>query len=148
MLVLDGMDLSPTKTWYRVRLPILPNNSTGWVPAQRARRPQRRCNTHLYVDRAKLTRDAQAQRRHDLQDDHRRRQPYWPTPRGEYYIRDKLTNFDNPFYGPVAFGTSARSATLTDWPGGGFVGVHGTNEPQILPAASRTAASACRTSRS
>ncbi len=24
---------------------------------------------------------------------------------------------------------------LTDWPGGGFVGVHGTNEPHILPGA-------------
>ena len=57
----------------------------------------------------------------------------WPTPRGEFYIRSKLTNFNDPFYGPIAFGTSARSATLTDWPGGGFVGVHGTNEPGILP---------------
>jgi lipoprotein-anchoring transpeptidase ErfK/SrfK len=58
---------------------------------------------------------------------------YWPTPRGEFYIRDKLTNFNNPFYGPVAFGTSARSPTLTDWPGGGYVGVHGTNQPEIIP---------------
>ena len=59
--------------------------------------------------------------------------PYWPTPPGQFYIRDKLTNFNNPFYGPIAFGTSARSAVLTDWPGGGFVGVHGTNEPQLIP---------------
>jgi lipoprotein-anchoring transpeptidase ErfK/SrfK len=22
---------------------------------------------------------------------------------------------------------------LTDWPGGGFIGIHGTNEPQLLP---------------
>jgi lipoprotein-anchoring transpeptidase ErfK/SrfK len=33
----------------------------------------------------------------------------------------------------VAFGTNARSAVLTDWPGGGFVGIHGTNEPDLLP---------------
>lgn len=39
----------------------------------------------------------------------------------------------DPFYGPLAFGTSARSAVLTDWPGGGFVGIHRTNQPQILP---------------
>ncbi len=58
---------------------------------------------------------------------------YWPTPRGQFYIRDKLTNFDNPFYGPLAFGTSARSSVLTDWPGGGFIGVHGTNEPGLIP---------------
>ena len=33
----------------------------------------------------------------------------------------------------MAFLTSARSPVLTDWPGGGFVGVHGTNQPGILP---------------
>ena len=39
----------------------------------------------------------------------------------------------SPEYGPVAFGTSARSATLTDWPAGGFIGIHGTNRPDLLP---------------
>jgi lipoprotein-anchoring transpeptidase ErfK/SrfK len=28
---------------------------------------------------------------------------------------------------------SARSAVLTDWPDGGFVGIHGTNQPELLP---------------
>jgi len=41
--------------------------------------------------------------------------------------------FGDPLYGPVAFGTSARSAVLTDWPDGGFVGIHGTNEPALIP---------------
>jgi lipoprotein-anchoring transpeptidase ErfK/SrfK len=36
-------------------------------------------------------------------------------------------------YGPLAFGTSAHSAVLTDWPGGGVIGIHGTNEPGLLP---------------
>ncbi len=44
-----------------------------------------------------------------------------------------LYGFDAPVYGPLAFGTSARSAVLTDWPGGGFIGIHGTNEPELLP---------------
>ena len=39
------------------------------------------------------------------------------------------------FYGPIALGTSARSATLTDWPGGGYIGIHGTNEPDLIPGA-------------
>jgi lipoprotein-anchoring transpeptidase ErfK/SrfK len=60
--------------------------------------------------------------------------PGWgPTPRGQFYVRDKLTNFHDPFYGPIAFGTSARSAVLTEWPGGGFIGVHGTDEPGLIP---------------
>lgn len=59
--------------------------------------------------------------------------PAWPTPRGQFYVRNKLSGFDDPFYGPVAFGTSARSAVLTDWPAGGFVGIHGTNRPDLIP---------------
>ena len=57
----------------------------------------------------------------------------WPTPTGEFYVRNELRGFDSPAYGPVAFGTSARSAVLTDWPAGGFVGIHGTNRPGLLP---------------
>ena len=44
-----------------------------------------------------------------------------------------LYGFDDPVYGPLAFGTNARSPVLTDWPGGGFIGIHGTNQPEILP---------------
>ena len=33
----------------------------------------------------------------------------------------------------MAFITSATSPTLTDWPGGGIVGVHGTNTPSLIP---------------
>ena len=34
---------------------------------------------------------------------------------------------------PVAFGLNARSRVLTDWPGGGFIGIHGTNAPELVP---------------
>jgi lipoprotein-anchoring transpeptidase ErfK/SrfK len=60
-------------------------------------------------------------------------QAHWPTPRGEYYIRMKLCCYGNPTYGPYAFGLSARSAVLTDWPGGGYIGIHGTNAPGLIP---------------
>jgi lipoprotein-anchoring transpeptidase ErfK/SrfK len=55
-----------------------------------------------------------------------------PTPTGSFYVRNRLTRYRSPFYGPVAFGTSARSS-LTDWPAGGFVGIHGTNRPDLVP---------------
>ena len=42
-----------------------------------------------------------------------------PTPRGGApTANEESTRYSNPFYGPVAFGTSARSPTLTDWPAG------------------------------
>ena len=36
-------------------------------------------------------------------------------------------------YGPFAFGTNARSPTLTDWPNGGIVGISGTDRPDLIP---------------
>ena len=58
-----------------------------------------------------------------------------PTPAGRYYIRERLGPFadTNSIYGALAFGTSAYSPFRTDWPGGGQVGVHGTNEPGLIP---------------
>ena len=60
-------------------------------------------------------------------------QDRYPTPPGEFYVRDVVVGFTNPVYGPVAFGTSARSETVTDWPAGGFVGIHGTDRPDLIP---------------
>jgi L,D-transpeptidase catalytic domain/Putative Ig domain/GW (Gly-Tryp) dipeptide domain len=132
VLVLTQQDTTRTKTWYRVRLPILPNNSTGWVQSNALGRLFE-VNTHLYVDRAHFKATLKRNGKVVFTSIVGIGRSIWPTPRGEFYIRDKLTNFNDVFYGPIAFGTSARSATLTDWPGGGFVGVHGTNAPEILP---------------
>ena len=62
-------------------------------------------------------------------------QPQSPTPTGEFYVRDVVTRYRSPMYGPIAFGTSARSAVLTDWPAGGFIGIHGTDQPGLIPGA-------------
>jgi lipoprotein-anchoring transpeptidase ErfK/SrfK len=57
-----------------------------------------------------------------------------PTPAGLYYVREKVIPSDpSGIYGPVAYGLSAHSRYRTDWPGGGQVGVHGTNEPGLIP---------------
>jgi lipoprotein-anchoring transpeptidase ErfK/SrfK len=135
VLILNEIDLSKNQVWYQVRLPILPNNSTGWVPRS-ALGTITPVYTHLYVDRETqtLTLKRNGQTIFTTRVGVGKTAPGWgPTPAGQFYIRDKLTNFHNAFYGPIAFGTSARSAVLTEWPGGGFVGVHGTNEPQLIP---------------
>jgi lipoprotein-anchoring transpeptidase ErfK/SrfK len=59
--------------------------------------------------------------------------PSWPTPAGEFYGRNRLRGFKIVFYGPLAFGTSARSSVLTDRPAGGFVGIHSTDRRELLP---------------
>ena len=90
-------------------------------------------HTHLYINRGLRLLQLERNGKRIFQASVGVGKPYWPTPEGQYYIRDKLLGFSDPFYGPIAFGTSARSAVLTDWPGGGFVGVHGTNLPQLIP---------------
>ena len=132
VLVLSRIDISPRQSWYRVRLPILPNNTTGYVQ-KRDLSPLFTVNTHLYINLGSLTATLKRSGKTVFRTRVGVGKSYWPTPRGEFYIRDKLTNFDNPFYGPIAFGVSARSAVLTDWPGGGYVGIHGTNQPQLIP---------------
>ncbi len=118
--------------WVHVRLPILPNSRTGWVPRS-ALGGYHFVRTRLVVDRERFTATLLRDGLEVFRVPVGVGKPEWPTPKGEFYVRDKLTDFDNPFYGPLAFGTSARSAVLTDWPDGGFVGIHGTNEPELLP---------------
>ena len=118
--------------WLRVQLPILPNGSAGWIPRE-AVGPFRAVDTHLVIERSRFRATLYRRGRPVFQSNVGVGLPHWPTPAGRFYIRERLTGFTDPIYGALAFGTNARSAVLTDWPGGGFVGIHGTNQPEILP---------------
>jgi hypothetical protein len=118
--------------WVRVRLPVLPNGTTGWVRRERLSGYEV-VRTHLIVDRRRLTARLERRGRTVLRARIGIGERRWPTPKGSYMVRNRITGFDDPVYGALAFGTTAKSATLTDWPGGGFIGIHGTNQPEILP---------------
>jgi hypothetical protein len=119
-------------TWIKVRLPVLPNNSTGWVK-RGALGGLRLTHDHFVVDRAATRATLYRNGRVIFRTRVGVGKPYWPTPHGEFYVTEKMWGFHNAAYGPVAFGTSARSAVLTDWPGGGFIGIHGTDAPGLIP---------------
>jgi L,D-transpeptidase-like protein len=118
--------------WVRVRLPILPNGSTGWVP-RNALAEFHTVHTRLVIDRSRFTAVLYRDGRMIFRTDVGVGKEGSPTPDGQFYVREKLDGFGEAFYGPVAFGTNARSAVLTDWPGGGYIGIHGTDDPGILP---------------
>ena len=118
--------------WVRVRLPVLPNGTTGWVRRDRLGGYEV-VRTHLIIDRARLTARLERRGRTVLRARIGIGERRWPTPQGSFIVRNRLSGFEDPLYGALAFGTSARSATLTDWPGGGFIGIHGTNRPELLP---------------
>ena len=120
------------RIWVRVAPATLPNGRTGWVPRD-ALGGYGTVDTRLVVDLKRLTATLFKRGRaifHARVGVGRRR---WPTPRGRFYVRNQLTRYAGPMYGPVAFGTSARSTRLTDWPGGGYIGIHGTDQPQLIP---------------
>lgn len=118
--------------WLRVPLPVLPNGRVGWIPRD-AVGEFATVDTHLVIDRARFRATLYKRGRRVFQTIVGVGEPRWPTPAGRFYIRERLTGFTDPIYGHLAFGTNGRSAVLTDWPGGGFIGIHGTNQPQILP---------------
>jgi L,D-transpeptidase catalytic domain len=132
LLVLRPKSDSNERLWVQVRLPVLPNGRVGWL-MRHALGAYQSANTHLVVNREYLTATLYRRGKEVFSAPVGIGTDAWPTPPGEFMIRSELTRYASPFYGPVAFGTTARSAVLTDWPGGGFVGIHGTNEPQLIP---------------
>jgi L,D-transpeptidase catalytic domain len=120
------------RLWVRVRAAGSPEDVYGWVPRASlgGYTPVR---TRLLVDRIRLTVTLFRDGRRAFRTDAGVGTPQTPTPAGRFYVRNKLHRYDSPFYGPVAFGTSARSAAASDWPAGGFVGIHGTNHPELIP---------------
>ncbi len=121
------------RSWVRIRFPTRRRERTGWV-RRWALGELRVVRTWLRVDRSRLRATLVRDGRVVLRARVGIGKSYWPTPRGDFYIRSRMRGFGaGSIYGPVAFGTSAMSPVLTDWPGGGFIGIHGTNAPQLVP---------------
>jgi hypothetical protein len=118
--------------WIQVPLPGRPNGIVGWVPARTLEAPH---ITHesLLVNRKSLKLTLFNDGKPIFSAPVGVGRPSLPTPAGQFYILEKLTAIGGPFYGPYAFGTSAYAPTLSAWPGGGVVGLHGTDQPQLIP---------------
>ena len=121
------------RMWLHVSLPTRPNGSTGWVPRS-ALGTLVRVRTWLRIDLRRLRLELIRSGRVVMVARIGAGRSIWPTPRGRFYVRDRLFGPSlGAIYGPLAFGTSAHSSVLTDWPGGGVIGIHGTNQPGLLP---------------
>jgi lipoprotein-anchoring transpeptidase ErfK/SrfK len=117
--------------WVETQLPGRPNGRTGWVPRE-GLGEFHLIHTQLVVSRKTLRATLYKNGKVIFKAPVGVGKASTPTPGGQYWIREKLKGF-GPVYGPLAFGTADYSTKLTDWPGGGVVGVHGTNEPNLIP---------------
>ena len=118
--------------WIEVPLPGRPNGRMGWVIASDLSELH---EIHEYLrvnresERISLYRDGHAVFNAPVGVG----RPSLPTPSGHFFVTEKLLAIGGPVYGPFALGTSAYAPSLSEWPGGGVVGIHGTDEPQLVP---------------
>jgi len=118
--------------WLRIRVPKRPNGVKGWVRANalgpltvnhRLIDVNKRTLRLVVFDHGKVLMTARVGVG----------KAGTITPSGRFYVREKFHVKGVPLYGPRAIGTSAYAPTLSDWPGGGVVGLHGTNQPGLIP---------------
>jgi len=131
-VVLAAKRVSPAARWVRVELPGRPNGRSGWVPRE-ALGPFHTVDGYLLVDQRDLRATLFSHGRAIFSAPVGTGKPSTITPAGHFYVMEKLITLNAPLYGPFALGTSAYAPTLSEWPGGGVVGVHGTDEPQLIP---------------
>ncbi len=125
----ERLDRTGAPAGYRISGPGRPNGRTGWIPAAAA-------NIHP-VDRWLVV--YRGTRKFELYIDGvlRRTGPVavgargMETPIGLFFVQSRFVPSKYPILGAFAFETSGYSK-LSDWPGGGVVGVHGTNMPWLI----------------
>jgi len=122
------LDGAGRPAWYRISLPGRPNGRTGWVPAGSVDlTPTRK---EIVIDRGERTLELRDGGRVVLRTRVAVGAYGMETPLGRFYVMAKFRP-TAPILGAFAFETSAYSK-LSEWPGGGIVGIHGTNTPSLL----------------
>ncbi len=123
---------SAGRVWVRVRLPIRPNGSEGWLPVDVLRLNTTRLRILVDLGDRKLTvfRSGRPIMRFTIAVG----TPENPTPTGRFAIAELIrTRTPGAFLGPVVFPITGYSETLNEFAGGnGRVALHGTNAPELL----------------
>jgi len=129
LLVLGDVKDAKGVRWLKLSMPMRPNGRTGWVKAAGVQmRPVHRS----------IVVDLSSRRLRVLQNGKTRYatrvavgRPGLETPTGSRFYLTATFKPTESFLGAFAFETSAYSK-LSEWPGGGVVGLHGTSMPWLL----------------
>jgi hypothetical protein len=132
-MVLAQITDAEGREWVKIRIPGRPNGREGWM-LRELLGPFHTTHWQLVIDLHSRRLTAYYQGRRRMIAPVGVGKPSTPTPTGHFWIRERfrLTDPSNPYY-PWALGTSDYS-TLSEWPGGGVVGIHGDfGAPQLIP---------------
>ena len=115
--------------WYRALLPVRPNGTTGWISADQVNTEQ--VSDYLLVSLSNYRLDHYVNAK--LVDSFQMGigVPATPTPTGTFYVWAIQTD-PGPPYDPVIFALNGFSPTLSNWPYGGIVGVHGWADAGVI----------------
>jgi L,D-transpeptidase catalytic domain len=119
------------RSWYRALLPVRPNGTHGFIAADdlRLRRTSYRLEVNHSTFRLRLFEGCELVKTYRVGIG----TGETPTPVGRFYVNTLLKPPDpGTIYGAYAYGLSAYSNVLTYWKDGGFIGLHGTNEPASI----------------
>jgi lipoprotein-anchoring transpeptidase ErfK/SrfK len=131
VLAVAAQEGADHRWWYELSLPGRPNGQRGWVRGDflDLRPVADRIIVHVGARRLDVRRIADD--RLLLTSIVAVGKAGAETPLGRnFYVQARYRPSD-PFYGPFVLVTSAYSK-LSDWPGGGLAGIHGTDEPGLL----------------
>ena len=117
------------RAWYKISVPMRPNGVMGWIPARTASLSP--TVAEIDVHRASRTIDIYSHGAHVWHAIIAIGAPGMETPLGHYYVAVRFVPYDDPFLGVFGVETSGYSK-LSEWPGGGWFGIHGTDMPQLL----------------
>jgi lipoprotein-anchoring transpeptidase ErfK/SrfK len=121
-------DAQGRPAWYRISLPGRPNGRTGWVPADSL--DVKPVQHEIVIDRSERRLELRQRGRVTFRTTVAVGARGMETPLGLFHVVAKYRP-TAPILGAFAFETSAYSR-LSEWPGGGVVGIHGTNAPSLL----------------
>ncbi len=120
------------KTWLKVRLPIRPNGSSGWIPRDRVNIA--RSSEYIVIDRSRRMlwryRNGRVASRFRVVVG----KPGTPTPLGLFALGDRVRQPDpQGFIGPWAITLTAHSEALRRYDGGpGLVALHGRSGASLF----------------
>jgi lipoprotein-anchoring transpeptidase ErfK/SrfK len=117
--------------WYRLSLPGRPNGQRGWVRGDLVDLHPMKHRIVVHVASRTIAVLRIADGKVLLRAVVAVGKPGAETPLGRnFYVQARFAP-DDPFFGPFVLETSAYSK-LSDWPGGGLAGIHGTDRPDLL----------------